>query len=207
MASNLKISILHKYINSIENSNIVLLKNKEVLQWLFNDLTFLEKVDKASEDKWGQQTMKIKRPDLKLDKQWTNRFGEYICQELFTLLDYNVSKPEKIDHMQPDLQTNEFIIEVKTQTYLTSGTAGEKILGTPFKYASVPRLFNKPLKIVCLGNAEKLSRNNYGNLEGEKMTLEKKRIIDFYKDELKIEYIGITQLLKDLINKTKKDIN
>ena len=28
---------------------------------------------------------------------------------------------------------------------------GEKILGTPYKYMSVPEIYGKPLKIVCLG--------------------------------------------------------
>lgn len=196
--------MLFEIANNSLNPGIFLLKNKDVLRWLFNDLNFLATVDKKSEDKWGQDVMRTKRPDLKLDKQWTNRFGEYICEEIMILLEKNVSKPIKKEHLQPDWETTDFMLEVKTQTYLTSGTAGEKILGTPFKYAAVPRLYSKPLKIICLGNAERLSRENYGNLVGEKMNEEKKKIIDFYKNELKIEYIGVTDLLKEIIVKYKK---
>ncbi len=196
--------MLFEIANNSLNPSIFLLKNKDVLRWLFNDLNFLATVDKKSEDKWGQDVMRTKRPDLKLDKQWTNRFGEYICEEIMILLEKNVSKPIKKEHLQPDWETTDFMLEVKTQTYLTSGTAGEKILGTPFKYAAVPRLYSKPLKIICLGNAERLSRENYGNLVGEKMNEEKKKIIDFYKNELNIEYVGVTDLLKEIIVKYKK---
>lgn len=199
--SQIKISMIIQKLATIDNSNIVLLRNKEVLQWIFNDLSYLEKITKQYEDKWGQEIMKMKRPDLKLDKQWTNRFGEYVTEEIMTLLGNKVFKPIKKEHLQPDWETEDCILEVKTQTYLTPGTAGEKILGTPFKYAGIPRLYNKSLKIICLGNAEKLSRENYGNLPGIKMNEEKKKIIEFYKNELNIEYIGITDLLKEFIKK------
>jgi hypothetical protein len=59
-------------------------------------------------------------------------------------------------------------MEVKCGTYYTNGTAHEKILGCPFKYADIPILYSKPLKIVCIGGAEKICREQYGNLSGEK---------------------------------------
>ena len=83
-------------IASNPNPSIVLLRRKEVIQWLFGDLSFLpeivkknktadEKIYKVHEDKWGQDMLKVRRPDLKLDKQWTNKFGEHLCEEIFTL--------------------------------------------------------------------------------------------------------------------------
>lgn len=199
--SAVNIKILTQIVNNFPSQKLVLMKNTEVLKWLYNDLSFLEKIDKKSEDIWGRNVMKSKRSDLKLDKQWTNCFGEYICEEIMILLGYNVFKPTKKENFQPDLEVDDCILEVKTQTYLTSGTAGEKILGTPFKYSNIPRLYSKPLTIVCIGNAEILSRENYGNLPGSKMNQEKKNILDFYRKSFHIQYIGASQLLKQIINK------
>ena len=174
-----------------------------------NDLSFLPSIEKKNktkdniqykllEDKWGQETVKTRRPDLKLDKQWTTKFGEHIGEEIYSLLGKQVSKPKKMKNYQPDNEIDEAIIEVKTQTYYTDGTAGEKILGTPFKYAEVPTLYGKKLIILCMGGAEKKCREEYGNLPGEKCSLEKKEFIDFFKSK-KIEYIGATDLLKSLL--------
>ncbi len=203
-------NLVFEYINSIEDDRIVLLRNIEVIMWLFNVLTFLPPIEsttktadelklKALEDAWGQQILKTRRPDLKLDKQWTNRFGEYICEELFILQGKNVVKPVKKEHYQPDIEIDNAIVEAKTQTYYTNGTAGEKILGCPFKYADIPDLYNKPLIIVCVGGAEKICRESYGNLPGIKCTPQKQKYIDFFKDN-NIEYIGATDILQSFIN-------
>lgn len=200
------------YLTAVNNYNINLLNNKDVIEWLFGNIEYLEnqikddiktkgkRMDalKVLEDKWGQETLRKIRPDLKLDKQWTNRFGEYICQDLYTLQGHTVTKPECKNHYQPDWMTQTDIVEAKAQTHFTSGTAGEKILGTPFKYAEVPRLYNKPLTIVCMGGAEAICRNCYGNLMGDKISSEKQAILDFYKNDMKIKYIGATDILLNL---------
>jgi hypothetical protein len=139
--------------------------------------------------------LKVRRPDLKLDKQWTNKFGEHICEELYMMLGKQVSKPIKKQHYQPDSEVDDAIIEAKAQTYYTSGTAGEKILGCPFKYAEIPQLYGKPLRIVCMGGAEKVCRESYGNLPGEKHSLQKKKFIEFFREN-GIEYIGATDILQ-----------
>ncbi len=206
-------SIINKvnlYISYNTNINIVLLRNTEVVRWLFGDLSFLETIEKKNktndekkykllEDKWGRNILKIRRPDLKLDKQWTNKFGEHLCEEIYTLIGKKVSKPVKKINYQPDCQTENFIIEVKTGTFHTSGTAGEKILGCPFKYCEVPDLYSKPLKILCIGGAEKVCREQYGNLDGLKCSIQKKKFINFFKDN-NIEYVGLTDILKEFIN-------
>jgi hypothetical protein len=197
------------YISSNMNPLIVLLRNKEVIQWIFGDLSFLPSFEKKNktvdeskyklfEDKWGQNTLKLIRPDLKLDKQWTNRFGEYLCEEIYTLMGKNVSKPTKKEHYQPDCEIDTNIIEVKTGTFHTSGTAGEKILGCPFKYAEIPDLYSKPLTILCIGGAEKVCREQYGNLVGSKCSIQKRRFLDFFKEN-NIEYIGATDVLLSLL--------
>jgi hypothetical protein len=193
--------------------------------WLYGDLSFLPtpttnplptphtptktkpkpQTKKPLEDTWGQTTLKLRRPDLKLDKQWTNKFGEHICEEILLLYNHTVSKPKNINHFQPDLQTETTIWEAKTGTYFTPGTAGEKILGSPFKYADIPTLYEKPLKILCMGGAEQLCRNQYGNLPGSKCTPQKQKFLDFFKDN-QIEFVAASDMLTNLLIATKPPI-
>jgi len=197
-----------EFVSKIKDTKIVLLRQKEVIQWLFGDLSFLPAIEKKNktsdeakykvlEDMWGQAMLKIRRPDLKLDKQWTNKFGEHICEELYMLQGMSVSKPVKKENYQPDSEIDDAILEAKAGTFFTAGTAGEKILGCPFKYAEIPDLYGKPLKIVCIGGAEKACRENYGNLPGARCTTQKKRFIDFFREN-RIEYIGASDVLKSL---------
>jgi hypothetical protein len=186
-----------------KDDRISLIRNEEVLRWIFEDLSFIsedEKDKKRLEDEWGRSVLKSRRPDLKLDKQWTNKFGEHIMEEVFLLLGKKISSPMKKEHFKPDMEVEDAIIEIKTQTYFTTGTAGEKILGCPFKYADVPELYNKPLKIICIGGAEKQSRENYGNLRGEIDSKNKKKFLIFFKEN-NIEFIGLTDILKGIVNK------
>jgi len=186
-----------------------LLSNPEVISWISGDLSFLnttgepvekgiskkKQIDKMKilEDRWGQSVMKTIRSDLVLDKQWTNRFGEYLVEEYYLSLGESITKPPKKNGFQPDFQTDDFIIEVKTQTYNTTGTAGEKILGTPFKYCEIPELYGKQLKIIVIGGAERECRDHFGII-GNNNTLTKKRFIDFYR-ESGIEFVGMSTLI------------
>ena len=192
------------------DKRIVLLRKKEVIMWLFGDLSFLPPIEKKNktsdeakykilEDKWGQDMLKTRRPDLKLDKQWTNKFGEHLCEEIYVLTGKEVSKPVKKEHYQPDSEVDDAIVEAKAGTFHTGGTAGEKILGCPFKYAEIPDLYSKPLKILCMGGAEKVCREQYGNLAGAKCSTQKKRFLNFFKEN-RIEYIGATDILKALVS-------
>lgn len=196
-------------VKSNEDDRIILLKNHEVQKWLCGDTTFLPEIEKKNktndmkknkllEDEWGQRVLKLRRPDLKLEKQWTTKFGEHICEEFCILLGKTPTRPTNKNGYQPDTETEDGIWEAKTQTYFTDGTAGEKILGTPFKYADIPELYGKPLKILCIGQAEHLSRNKYGNLIGDKTTISKKKIIDMYKS-MGIEWIGATDIIHQII--------
>lgn len=190
--------------------NIKLLREKEVIQWLNDDLSFLPPIEKKNktadkaklkvlEDKWGQEMLRKRRPDLKLDKQWTNKFGEHICEELYMLQGKVVSKPVKKEHFQPDSEIDIAILEAKAGTFFTSGTAGEKILGCPLKYAEIPELYGKPLQIVCMGGAEKVCREQYGNLPGAKCSAQKKKFLDFFREN-KIEYIAASEILRSLVS-------
>ena len=93
------------------------------------------------------------------------------------------------------------IIEAKAQTFYTSGTAGEKIMAVPFKYSAIPRLHGgKPLKVVCMGGAEQVCRESYGNLPGPQCIEEKKELLEYYRAKLRIEFVGATDLLLALIS-------
>jgi hypothetical protein len=201
---------VHDLIKSNTDKRIVLLRNIEVIMWMFGDLSFLPPIEKKNktmdeskykilEDKWGQNMLKTRRPDLKLDKQWTNKFGEHLCEELYILLGKEAYKPVKKEHYQPDYELDDAIVEVKTCTFYTRGTACEKILGCPFKYSEIPDLYSKPLKILCIGGAEKICREQYGNLVGVKCSEQKKKFLDFFKEN-RIEYIGATDIIISLVS-------
>jgi hypothetical protein len=130
---------------------------------------------------------------------WTGIVGECICKEIYTILGKTVTIPVKKEELEPDWEIDDAILEVKTQTFLTSGTAAEKIPGCPFKYADVPELYGKPLKIICFSGAERYSRECYGNLPGAKITRQKQKFLDFFREN-QIEYIAATEILKSLIS-------
>jgi len=180
-----------------------LLKNIEVTYWLSNNLTFITNQStkkseyKKIEDIWGRSVMKTIRPDLKLDKQWTNLFGEYIVREYFENKDIDIKNALNINGYKPDFEIENYIIEVKTGSYFTDGTGHEKILGTPFKYCEIPILYNKPLLIICIGKAELLGKDKYGFLDGTILenSVEKQSFINFFKEK-NITYIGFSNLDK-----------
>jgi len=148
-----------------------LLKTAEVLLWLKGRSYFQETLDievtkcgtpgtpgttklTAAEAKWGKKTLQSAFPgEVQAEKMWTGKIGETIVQEHFP----EGWKPEKKGGMQPDWETREYVYEVKTQSYFTSGTAGEKILGVPLKYRNIPDLYGKPLRILCLAGAEEIA--------------------------------------------------
>ena len=143
--------------------------------------------------------LSIIRPDLNKSCQWTTVLGESIVKEIYLLRgSVNYRKPTNINSFSPDGEIDDMIIEVKTQTFHTTGTAGEKILGVPIKYADVPNLYGKSLTIVCVACAEKLSREKYGILSPSSPN--KIKILDFFKNEFNISYIGATEILQQCLN-------
>ena len=200
---------IHAHVEARDNERISLLKNKEVIRWLFHDTSFLKKVEgknkeeirkknKAKEDDWGRSVMRLRRPDLELKKQWTNKFGEHLCEEMYILLGKECSKPEIIEGDNPDLETDDDMKESKAQTYFTKGTAGEKILGVAHKYRKVLKNYKKPITVVCIGMAETLGREKYGILPSPVLTELDQEFLDFYKKK-GTTFIGATDLLKQLI--------
>lgn len=169
----------------------MLLDNPDVISWILDEPKVKTKME---EDLWGKSLIRDAP-----DKQWTNKFGESLCREIYeNILGKRVWRPVKLNGYQPDWETDDEIIEVKTGTYFTKGTAHEKVLGCPFKYAEIPRLYSKPLVIVCLGGAERRCRNLYGNLPGpvQANSPEKRLFVKFFKLN-RITFVGASFLLRN----------
>lgn len=194
-----------------QDSRIVLLRQKEVIQWLFSDLSFLPEVEvsknkavdnqkrKVLEDIWGQRMLSIRRPDITASGQWTTKLGEHITEELVLLQGEEFYKPKRMEGMEPDVGGEKFLWESKAGTHFTMGTAHEKIMGVLMKYRNVPRIYNKPLKIICLGRAEKECREHFGVLPGPKMDDAMMMILETAR-ALQIEYVGATDVLLSLVS-------
>ena len=109
----------------------------------------------------------------------------------------NPRRPETKEHYRPDIETDDAIYEIKTRNYTTPGTAGEKVYGVPYKYAEVPSLYNKPLKIVCVGYQERELTEGHTPIFGNARNIHEK-ILEFYKNELNIEFIKASDLIKQV---------
>ena len=130
----------------ITNVKLKLLMDVNVVKWLRYDLSFLDQQTQQEENKWGRKLCNN-------NKNWTTCFSEQVVKEVFAALLIKLKRPLTIQGHRPDFESNDSIIEVKCGTYLTPGTAHEKILGTPFKYNQVPKLYGKKLQIVLVGKA------------------------------------------------------
>lgn len=174
-----------------------LLYQEDVRQWIRGDLSFLpsaknDKEKKDFEDDWGRAKISTK------SKQWTGPFGEQLCKEAFQLLGKVIKRPEKKGNIKIDWETDDYMIEVKSGTHYTPGTAHEKILGVPYKYSDVYRLYGKPLKILCIGYAEKVSQDKKYHFLKEEKSPEKQNLLNYFRDTLHVEYQGFTDFLQEL---------
>lgn len=141
------------------------------------------------EFKWGNELIGTKKPT----NQWTTKLSESLVEEIYKDKGIKIWRPKSKEGYRPDFETDSEVIEVKSRTYTTTGTIGEKILGCPFKYAEVPKLFGKPLKIVLMAYEEYEAINNFEIFDD--ISVEKKEFITFFKSK-KIEYMKCSELLK-----------
>lgn len=147
--------------------------------------------DIAQEKAWGNMIIGYENATT---SQWTTKLGEYFVEELLHKLGYKVQKSKKIGRYNPDRETDEYIIEVKTRNWTTTGTAGEKVYGTPFKYAGIPKATGKPLLIVCVAFQE--YEFIYGNTPvfGTNVHIDQQEFLDFYRSK-NIYYIPCSYLI------------
>ena len=103
------------------------------------------------EKSWGNSQIKQDN-----NGNWTTLLGEGMVKTLLRLHGLNPRKPKKIVgcSYEVDWECDSCMVEVKTRNWTTTGTAGEKVLVTMYKCADIPIIYEKPLKIVCIGYQE-----------------------------------------------------
>ena len=154
----------------------------------------IRKLANKAEKKWGNEM--ICQED---NNNWTTLLGEILVRVTLEKLGKNPRVPEKINNYCPDWETDDAIWEVKTRNWTTGGTAGEKVLGVPYKYSDVPDSYKKPLYIVCVGYQE--YELEYGNTKvfGDNISKNKRKFLNLAKS-MKIHYIKYSKLAEQLAN-------
>lgn len=140
-----------------------------------------------AEKEWGNKMI-----GQKANGNWTTRLGEDLVRDTLEVMGVNPRKPKTIGGYSPDWETDDAIWEVKTRSWTVSGTAGEKVLGTFYKYSDIPELYGKPLKIVCLAYQEWELSHGTTRLFG-KVSPQKQAILDVAK-KLNIEYVKFSTI-------------
>lgn len=200
-----------KYYKTIFNNNND--KYNKALKWSLNPfqngITY-KKIPKQLREEVNKKEKEFGYEIIdKKTNQWTTALGEDLVAETLLKFGENVIKPKQIAHYRPDLETDEYIIEVKTRNWTTSGTAGEKVLGVPYKYMDVPILYEKPLLIILVGYQEyEYSSNgsldifsnniNYEIQDEKKISLEKrKKEYNNFIKSMNIHYVKFSDIIKN----------
>ena len=172
---------------------------KQIIEWTKNPITEVSLVNTSNsaslkepakkEKEWGNRMIKQKN-----NSQWTTNLGESLVFRILADKGKNPKRSERKNGYEPDIETDDAIYEVKTRNWTTPGTAGEKVFGTPLKYAEIPVIYGKPLKIVCVAYQEYELRNKNTPLLGDKVRETHKKFLDFYKS-FNIEFVGFSELV------------
>jgi len=130
--------------------------------------------------------------------QWTTLLGEGLIYDVLMLLGENPRKVQRKKGFEPDWETDNYIVEVKTSNWWVGGTAGEKVYGTFIKYQEIPELYNKPLKIICVANQE--YELEYGKTKyfGENITKKTQQLLDLAKT-WNIEYVRFSDFVRPVL--------
>lgn len=153
----------------------------------------LRSIAKAQETEWGNTIIGQTN-----NGNWTTLLGERLVYDVLMLKGENPRKPETKNGYSPDWETDNFIYEVKTRNWTTSGTAGEKVYGVMYKYSDIPILYEKPLKIVCVAYQEYELVHGNTKIFGE-VSNNKKKFLELAKNEMSIEYVKFSDLVKELV--------
>lgn len=188
-----------------------LLDNAEIIRWCYKPVTEFSlvntsdskklKIANTIENNWARSIIGG------VGNQWTTSLCQNLVKEaLIRLGQKNVTSTTlkksslRNKRYSPDIESDDFVYEVKGRSWTTPGTAGEKILGVPLKYGEVPNLYKKPLKIILVGYQEYEAKMGYafGNLlNGDDQTKELNDSLNYFRKH-NIEYIGFTDILKKI---------
>ena len=197
------INELKKEISIKRPSYDGVLKKENVLEWCHPDSVFSKNINSETEKKWGQWVIN------KNTNQFTTILGEMIVKDTLTLLDENPQRilkkglGENSKKLVPDWETSNNLYECKARTYSTTGTAGEKILGTPWKYSECYMLYKKSLNIVCIAYQETEAEQDFCVFSPK--TNVRKELLKYYEQKAGIKYIKLTDMLKMLYYKLKNE--
>ena len=148
---------------------------------------------KKEKKKWGNKMI-----GQKSNPQWTTKIGEGVVKHILELRGENPRRPQKREGCCPDWETDKHIYEVKTRSWAgPGGTAGEKVLGVPYKYSEVPKNYEKSLKIVCVAYQEyELEEDGNKKIFGN-VSENKREQLNLWKKQ-GIEFIKFSDLIKDI---------
>ena len=174
---------------------------KECIEWAINKPEKLIKNDNTNlyqkkkeaalkEREWGNKMIGQVN-----NGQWTTKLGEGIVFHILKKLGKNPRKPARKNGFEPDWETDDCIYEVKTSNWNIDGTAGEKVLGTFIKYQDIPKLYGKPLKIVCIAYQE--YELTYGKTKyfGEDISEKTAQLLELARS-WEIEYVKFSDFIK-----------
>ena len=181
-------------MNKSECISWAITKPPKIVKLVGKTISSQTKEKELSERKWGN--IMIGQVN---NGQWTTRLGEELVYTILKQRGENPIKVTKKNGFQPDWETDNYIYEVKTSNWWVRGTAGEKVLGTWIKYQQVPKLYGKPLKIVCIANQE--YELEYGKIKyfGDHVTPETTQVLDLAKS-WGITYVRFSDMVNTLNN-------
>lgn len=184
----------------IKNSDTTVryLLGANVLEWLFADPLFLQRLTKEKETAWGKAVVGCNTT------QWTTQVGEGILCDILLLQGQfprrvSAKKASNGKNLCPDWETETALYENKARTYTVTGTAGEKILGVPMKYCECKRLYGKPLYIVCMAFQEIEAEDTFMLFDPHSKELQD--TLTDYDKRLSIRYVKATDMLLGLVNR------
>jgi hypothetical protein len=163
-----------------------------VIKTFDKNVTQLRKESKAKEAEWGNNII-----GQNGNGNWTTLVGEGLVYDVLKIRGENPRKPMKKGGYQPDWETDEYMYEVKTRNWTTTGTAGEKVLGVMYKYSDIPDLYGKPLKIVCVAFQEYELTNGPTKIFGDELSDRKKAYLELAKTQ-DIEYMKFSDLVASI---------
>lgn len=149
---------------------------------------------KQKEYRWGIDKLKnCNIPMFGSLNYWSGPLGEYYVYSSLKSSGKSVKRPHPVNGFTPDWECDDYIYEVKTRNYTSTGSIGEKALGIPFKYCDIPDLYGKPLKIVLVGKLEYEGIYKFGVINNHNISFNKLNLLKIYKN-MGIEFIGASQL-------------
>ena len=187
-------NIVYKIIDDIVQIVLDNIQFEQVCNWAIRHPVDQnnKRIDNSTEKIWGNSIINQVN-----NGQWTTKLCESFVYDLLKKLGNNPRRPRQIGRYRPDLETDNYIVEVKSRNWTTPGTAGEKVFGTPLKYAEIPELYDKPLMIVCVAYQEHEMTHGATPIFGDKVRPKTAEFLKFYELN-QITFVPCSQLINQV---------